>query len=65
VEAPCGQPSCRARLMNLISTLEVRIRERLVGGSITRLPSIVSAPRRSTSAFRSDLSFTKKCTERD
>jgi hypothetical protein len=41
VSAPCAPPPCSVRLMNLISTLGGRIRERLVCRPITTLPSIV------------------------
>ena len=45
VSAPCAPPPCSVRLMNLISTLGGRIRERLVCRPITTLPSIMPAPR--------------------
>src|SRR5271156_1401970 len=46
VKAPCAPPPCRARLIDLISTLGGLIRERLVCSPLTTLPSILTAPLR-------------------
>src|SRR5271155_4200859 len=53
VKAPCAPPPCRARLIDLISTLGGHNRERLVCGPITTLPSILTAPRRGSNALQS------------